>query len=162
MNESLINLLHKEHEEIMYAIDRITQESAEDSERLKDQWTDVKQQIIPHLVAEEKTLYDTLKGVPQAMSYAQKAHEQHRKLETDIFEINSLPLLDMDGWMTGFNRLKADAQMHFQFEESALFDVEQTFLDQGQQQKIMDEFQKAKDEAKNSTIEGRYEAGFLV
>lgn len=162
MNEPVLNLLHKEHEDIMFMINQIPQTSSEDLSKLKDQWSNVKQQIIPHLVAEEKTLYDTLKDIPQAMNYAQKAHEQHRTLESDIFEVNSLPVQDTDNWMTRFNKFKADAQMHFQFEESAVFDVEQTFLDQGQRQKLMDEYQKAENEAKNSTIEGRYEAGFLV
>ncbi len=162
MNESFSNLLHKEHEDIMYAIDQIKQTSAGDSSKMKDQWSDIKQMVIPHLVAEEKTLYDALKGVPQAMNYAQKAHEQHRKLESDIYEINSLPMMDADAWMDGFNKFRNDAQMHFQFEESAIFDAEQTYMDQSQRQKIMDEYQKVKNEAKNSTIEGRYEAGFIV
>lgn len=162
MDEPILNLLHKEHEDVMTTINQIQPAYARDLKTVEDRWNAVKQQLVPHLIAEEDTFYSVLKNMPKSMNYAQQSHEQHRGLESDIFEINSIPLTDTDTWMARFNSFKTRFQQHVQFEESIIFDEAGELLSQSQLQDIMDKYQKAEVAAKKSTIEGRYEAGFLV
>jgi hypothetical protein len=162
MDEQFFSLLHREHEDFMVTLNQIQQAASGDAATAGDLWEKLKGQIIPHLVGEEKTFYATLKDIPKSMKYAEQSHEQHRGLESAIFEMNSLPMQDKERWMNEFVSFRNKLQQHVQFEESILFEETEEVLNHAQIQDLMAKYKDAQDEAQKVTIQGRYEAGFIV
>jgi iron-sulfur cluster repair protein YtfE (RIC family) len=160
MNEPFVSVLHQEHEDVMYLANQINNTSGSDMTKTTDLWNQLKSKLIPHLIAEETVFYPAIKAKSELVKYGDEAHNQHREIESGIFEVNSLPVQDSSGWMSTFNDFKMKLQNHIRYEETVVFDVEQTYF-RGEGQNLLNKFRKAEDEAKSVTISGRYEGGFL-
>ncbi len=151
MNEPFFNLLHREHEEVMRVFQdfEITQHNR--TETVNDRWSSLKRLLVPHMVAEENAFYPVLNDKPETQEDSQRALEQHNAAESVLFEINNLPVQGLnDLFWTRLNTLKSMVQDHVRFEEGTVFPKTAKVLSADQLQDIMQKYQQAEQDAKNS------------
>lgn len=162
VGNQFLSSLHREHEEVQALLNQIQQAAGSNMQMASDLWGQLKSKLIPHLIAEEKVFYPALKAKDRSRKYGDEAHEQHRAIESGIFELNSLPTQQTGHWTQGLHDFRMRFQQHVQFEETVVFGAASDILGTSTLNQLMTDFQKAENEAKSVTIGGRYEAGFLV
>lgn len=152
MNEPFLNLIHKEHEEIFNIIRDLENTPPERTEVLDDRWSALKRTLLPHMVAEENTFYPVLQNKPESQNDALRSLEDHHAIEAVLFEVNNMPWQPFNEWLNRFNRLKDMVQRHIQFEESTIFQDTARVLSPDQINDIMQKYQAAEQDAKNSMV----------
>ena len=144
MSESILNTLREEHrhtEEIMVQI-----ENAKDIVHKKELYLLLKEELIPHMEAEELTIYAHLiEDVhdEEAEEVALHAEDEHQEMKGLLGKLDSIGI-ESDEWDATFRRLQQCVRQHVEEEESDLFAEAKEDFSKEELMEFGDEFAEVK------------------
>jgi hemerythrin-like domain-containing protein len=147
MHQKFFDLLKEEHGEVHDLLEELEQTSAGAVKTREKLFTKLKMEIVPHMKAEEKAFYPSLKEAKSAREDALESLEEHHVAELVLKELDRLDK-DDEVWGAKLSVFKEIVGHHIEEEESTLFDAAREALDASQMEKIMTAFDREKQKVK--------------
>lgn len=144
MSESILKTLKAEHHQIKSILDEISKSF--DVERKKELYLQMKDILIPHMQAEEKTIYAHLIDdvhEEEAEELAQHAKDEHRELRELMSKLDNTSI-ESESWDDTFYSLKTQFSMHVEEEENELFAEAKIDFTKEELREFGEEFYEAK------------------
>jgi iron-sulfur cluster repair protein YtfE (RIC family) len=121
MNESILTTLRQEHREVEDILGQI--KSCSDVVLKKDLYLQLKEELVPHMEGEEKTLYahmveDTLNKDSAILAY--EAHHEHQEIKEMLATIDNTSI-ENKKWSDLLVQLEKKINQHIKKEEKNLF-----------------------------------------
>lgn len=138
-NNNIYEQLQQEHSQIRELLNQIEKASKEDRHDLLFQ---LEQILIPHIRAEERTMYALVRKramqehKEEDIALANEAYEEHRGANITLEELKSIDPTSSD-WEEKFKVLKDTLNHHIRSEEDEFFDVCKDNLTQGEQDHLL-------------------------
>jgi hemerythrin superfamily protein len=148
MNE-LFKEIKKDHKEVKDIFDKL-EKAADGSSKKKDElFLQLRQEIMPHMEAEEHVFYPVLKEMKDARQDALEAIEEHHVSEMVLKELEKMPR-DRQEWTAKFMVFKELVEHHIKEEESKIFSDAGKLMSRDQLEEIGEQFQQEKQRIKHS------------
>lgn len=144
MGESILNTLRAEHRQFESTIQLI--EKSKDVVRKKELYLQLKDELIPHMEGEERTIYAHLiEDVhdEEAEEVAQLAETEQQEIKDLLGQLDNLGI-ENEKWEPTFRRIKECIRKHVAEEESALFAEAKEDFTKEELIELGDEFIEAK------------------
>lgn len=144
MSESILKTLKEEHERLERFLKQI--EKAQDVVQKKEFYLQMKELLILHLEAEEKTIYAHLIEDIQdedAEELALNSVEVHQRIKDILLKIDNIGI-ESDEWDATFRRLQTALIDHIKEEEEELFTEAKEDFSKQELVDFGDEFEDAK------------------
>ncbi len=142
MNEDLFQALHREHEGVREAFRRLQAENdPEDRTRLL---FELEKEILPHLLAEERTLYPRLKTEDGAARDVLESMAEHHALRLILRDLTETPASD-EVFTAKARVLEELVEHHVQEEEAAIFGHVRERLEPAERDEILRRFLSEKE-----------------
>jgi hemerythrin-like domain-containing protein len=138
----LFRILIKQHREVDSMLTQLGQ--ADDPETRGKLFPVLKQQLMAHAKAEEKTFYPALARVGE-QGEAKHAKREHQDIERAIREVEALEL-DAEGWSDALDRLIETVEHHVEEEEGDVFEAALRSLDAETLDRLAEDFQAQRKE----------------
>jgi hemerythrin-like domain-containing protein len=144
MEDSILTKLKTEHNELLFLLEDV-EKSMTHNQRL-DFFNKAKAAIIPHMQAEDETIYSKLKQEVadyHALDLVTHSNQEHHLLREFIQRLN---LMDIDSteWMSVFIEFEKTAQRHCSEEEKDLFTEAKEDFSREELIEMGNEFEEAK------------------
>jgi hemerythrin-like domain-containing protein len=143
----LFDLLRRDHDSARDLFNRIEKTSNKEIETRQELFTQLEQQLLIHMEAEERFLYTALERYDESRPKALEGYEEHLVARTIIGAFISLAV-DDERWAAKLKVLRELVRHHMDEEEHDLFKVAKTVLGKEQIQGITAKVQDLKREAK--------------
>lgn len=125
-NETIYDILHREHEDVQKLLDQLDETGGPVTRgRLLER---LKAALLPHMHAEEATLYKALRAHSEAKEPALDAKEEHRAATHTLHELERLSP-DSELWSARFHVLKESIEHHVEEEEGTVFKAAKKVFD---------------------------------
>lgn len=134
----LFRILTKQHQEVDGMLLQLARE--QDVETRKSLFPVLKQQLLAHAKAEEKTFYPALAQAGED-DEAEHAEREHEDIEAALEKVEGLDFED-DGWDDALQELTEAVQHHVKEEEGDVFDTARESLDDEQLEQLAEEFRE--------------------
>lgn len=121
MSESILNTLREEHRQCEELMSQI--ETTLDIVHKKELYLQLKEDLIPHMEGEERTLYAHLiEDVhdEEAEEVALHAEDEHQEVKELFYKLDGLGI-ESEEWKTTFRQLHENVRKHVEEEENELF-----------------------------------------
>lgn len=147
MEETILNKLKEEHQEIQTMLLKIQRCKGQDKKQ--EYFEELKKILFPHMEGEEQTLYTHLREDAQnedALEIANLARYEHQEIR-DMLEMLEESELGGPEWSELFSELQENIQSHFEEEETELFTEAKEDFSREELMQFADEFEEAKSHA---------------
>lgn len=138
---------HKEVKEILKKMKGSSEGAVKTREKLYSQ---LKEELIPHMKAEEKVFYPALMEKKEARKNALEAIEEHGVAETVLRQLGDVPVKD-EVWAAKLKVLKELIEHHIEEEEEEIFKIAEKALNKDEIKKVAHSFQEVKEKAKQKS-----------
>ena len=121
MSESILTTLREEHRQVARTMDQI--KTCKDIVLKKELYLQLKDELIPHMEGEERTIYAHLIEDVQdeeAEEVAQLAETEHQEVKNLLSDLDGMSI-ESEKWDCTFKTLTECIAKHVEKEESALF-----------------------------------------
>ena len=121
MNESILTTLHDEHKHAEDLINQI--EKCTDIVQKKEKYLQLKDELLPHIESEKRTLCAHLiKDIQttEAIKVAEHAKDRYKEIR-DLFSSLDNILIESDEWDSTFRKLNVYIRKHIYEDETAIF-----------------------------------------
>lgn len=148
MEETILSKLKEEHREIQLLMLKV--ERCKDETKKQEIFEELKRVLLPHMEAEEETIYAHLKSDVHeeiAEEIADEAYAEHEEIKDALSLLGETEFGNSD-WDEMFSDLKENIQMHFEDEEADLF----TEAKEDFSREELIEFKNEFEEVKGSTV----------
>jgi hemerythrin-like domain-containing protein len=145
--KEFFEMIEKDHEEVKEIIEKIEESSSGAVKSREKMFMQLKEELLPHMKAEEKTLYPALKEQKESRMQALEALEEHHVAELVFKELESMPKSE-DTWMAKLKVFKELLEHHIEEEEDQVFKMAQETLESDKMSQIMEAFQQEKEKVK--------------
>jgi hemerythrin-like domain-containing protein len=145
--KEFFEMIEKDHEEVKGIIEKIEESSSGAVKSREKMFMQLKEELLPHMKAEEKTLYPALKEQKESRMQALEALEEHHVAELVFKELESMPKSE-DTWMAKLKVFKELLEHHIEEEEDQVFKMAQETLESDKMSQIMEAFQQEKEKVK--------------
>jgi hemerythrin-like domain-containing protein len=132
----LFQILIKQHREVDGMLTQLAE--SDDPELRIKLFPVLKQQLIAHAKAEEKTFYVRLARAGE-QGEAKHAKHEHKDIEAAIEQVEALDS-DDEGWSAALEHLTETVQHHVEEEEGDVFDAARSSIDADVLDQLADEF----------------------
>lgn len=149
MAVELFELLQKDHDRVKGILEDLSETSEKAEKTRRTGFDRLKEELIPHMRAEEQAFYPVLKSLEETRELALEALEEHHVAETVLSELGSMSMTD-EAWTAKLQVFQELLEHHIEEEEGEIFDQAEEVLDEDQLQDIMQQVQSIKQEAKAS------------
>ena len=148
MNE-LFKEIKKDHQEVRDIFSKL--EKAEDgaSKKREELFMQLRQEIMPHMKAEEHVLYPLLRDKRETREDALESFEEHHISEVGLKELEKTPK-EQDEWRAKLIVLREIVEMHVKEEEGKIFKDADRVLGRDQLNEMSQQFQQEKQRIKRS------------
>jgi hemerythrin-like domain-containing protein len=146
MNE-FFQMLKKDHKEVKGILRQLKETKEKESSKREDLFQKLRKELVPHMKAEESTLYPPLMEKKKARENALEGIEEHHVSELVLKELEKMPK-DEDKWGAKVGVFKELVEHHIKDEERKLFKSAEKALDPDEIIKIMKQFQQDKQKIK--------------
>ncbi len=143
MANQFLSQLRKEHRGVMAILNQLQDGDGNKGEL----FSKLKQELVPHLKAEEKAFYPALMEKEGAREDTLEAFEEHHVTELLFKEIEKLPQTD-ERWNAKVKVLKELVNHHIKEEEHSVFKVAKEELEEDQFPAILKNFEKEKEKVR--------------
>ena len=152
-----LELLKQDHRKVMELFRQVTM--TRDTERRKELFNEIKDEIEVFTKAEEALVYPTLRRHEELQDIVHEAYEEHRQAKMLIRKIESL-IADNEDFDTRLKMLGDNLERHFEEVENVMFTRGKTIFDSEQLELLGQDLEIAKgrfqqDFEKRSTANGR-------
>jgi hypothetical protein len=151
MHEKLFEILKKDHQELMGMLDKMTETSEAQYHKREDLLKQIKQEIIPHMRAEEKAFYSVLKENDESKDDALEAIEEHHAGELILAELEKMSKQD-ESWHAKSSVFQEIISHHIEEEEDKIFKDAEKVISHDQMGMILENFQKEKEKIKEKAL----------
>ena len=141
--------LKKDHEEVKGILGKLNDSSDGAVKTREKLFAKLKEELIPHLKAEESAFYPILKDKKGARKKALESMEEHSITELACEQLGDVPVQD-EVWSAKLKVLKDLVEHHIQEEEQEIFKVAKDSLNNDEFKEIMQNFNEQKEEFKKS------------
>jgi hemerythrin-like domain-containing protein len=148
MHEDFFQLLENDHNEVKNILEKL-QETSDGAVKTREKlFLQLKKEILPHMKAEEKAFYPSLKEEKESRLQSLEAIEEHHVAELVLNELEQLPKNE-ENWSAKLKVFKELVEHHIEEEEEEIFSLAEEVLDEERVDQIMDSFQKEKEKIKS-------------
>jgi hemerythrin-like domain-containing protein len=137
--KKFFQMLKKDHKEVKGILRKLKETKAKESSKREDLFQKLRQELVPHMKAEESAFYPPLMDKKKAREDAMEGIEEHHVSELVLKELEKMPK-DEDKWGAKVGVFKELVEHHIKDEESKLFKSAEKALDPDEFQKIMKQF----------------------
>jgi hemerythrin-like domain-containing protein len=145
--KEFFEMIEKDHDEVKDIIVKLEESSSGAVKTREKMFMQLKEELIPHMKAEEKTLYPALKDQKESRMQALEALEEHHVAEMVFKELEAAPKNE-DVWMAKLKVFKELLEHHIEEEEDQIFKMAQETLESDKMSQIMEAFQQEKEKVK--------------
>jgi hemerythrin-like domain-containing protein len=156
MERSLFEFLEKDHETIKDILGQLEQTTDGERKKRDELFARLKQEIIPHMKAEESVFYPALRD-EEAHRNALIAAEEHRAALLILGEMDRMPK-DDERWEAKLSVLRNLVINHIEEEESTLFEDAREILTDEEMDDLFTRFKDEKEKAAKTVKAGRKRA----
>ena len=140
-------MLKKDHVEVKGMLGQLIE--TKESKKRDELFQKLKEELVPHMKAEEITFYQPLLAKKEAREDALEGVEEHHVSEMVFKELEKTPKGE-DRWGAKMSVFKELLEHHIQDEESKVFKSAEKALDNDEIQNIMEKFDKEKQKIKKT------------
>ena len=145
--EEFFEALKKDHDEVKGILEKL-KESSKTAEKTREKlFVQLKQELVPHLKAEEATFYQALSSKKNGRQHALEAKEEHDLTALVCTQMEQISPKE-DVWAAKMKVLKELVEHHIEEEEEEIFEIAQEELKPEEFQQIMQNFEKEKEKIK--------------
>ncbi len=122
MNESILTTLHDEHKHAEDLINQI--EKCTDIVQKKEKYLQLKDELLPHIESEKRTLCAHLiKDIhsKEAINVAESAGDRYKEIKNLFIRLDNI-LIESDEWDSTFRKLNFTIRKHVNEDEAAIFE----------------------------------------
>jgi hemerythrin-like domain-containing protein len=116
----IYDVLKKDHQAVLHLLEQMENTSDGAVQKRRDLLTRLSEELVPHMRAEEKVLYDTLKEINETEDLVLEAEEEHSTCEMVLHELQSIEPSDKR-WAAKLAVLKENLELHIEEEETEIF-----------------------------------------
>ncbi len=149
MPNEFFQMLKKEHEELKGILGQLKATKEGDSKKREELFQKLKEELVPHMKAEEITFYPPLLAKKESREDALEGVEEHHVSDLVFKELEKSPKGD-DQWGAKISVFKELVEHHIKDEESKVFKSAEKALDQDEFQIIMKKFDQEKQKIKKT------------
>ena len=151
MHQDLFELLKKDHRELMEILDQLKETSDRSFKKREDLFMQLKQEIVPHMRAEEKAFYSVLLKSNEAKENAMEAMEEHHAAELVMNELDKMSKQE-EFWHAKLSVFKEIIEHHIEEEEGKVFQDAEQVISENQMETILENFKSEKERVKEQTV----------
>lgn len=146
MNE-FFQTLKKDHVEQKGILGQLTE--TKEAKKREELFKKLREELIPHIKAEESTFYPLLLAKKEAREDAMEGLEEHHVSDVVLKELEKMPKGE-DQWGAKMSVFKELVEHHIKDEESKVFKSAEKALDQDEFQNIKKNFDEEKQKIKKT------------
>jgi iron-sulfur cluster repair protein YtfE (RIC family) len=141
MAQNIIDILKQEHKMVLSQFSELSSKGMSDRERKYDT---LKQNLMPHLIGEEKALYPRLEEVEGMRDTILEAIEEHSAVKTLLGQLDSSPTSDEDAWVAKLKVIEENVEHHISEEEKKIFPEMQQKMSSSELSSLGSRYEEAK------------------
>ena len=147
MAQELFELLQTDHDKVKSILDDLSETSEGAKKSRESLFGKLKDELLPHMRAEEQAFYPALQEHEEAKEIALEALEEHHVAETVLNELSSMSMSD-ESWGAKLKVFQELIEHHIEEEESEVFDAAEEAFDEAQLQTMFEQVKSIKREVK--------------
>ncbi|MGE5531914.1 MAG: hemerythrin domain-containing protein [Bacteroidota bacterium] len=147
MAQELFELLQADHDKVKSILDDLSETSSNAQKTRENTFKKLKDELIPHMRAEEQAFYSALEQYEEAREVALEALEEHHVAEGVLGELSSMDIAD-EHWSAKLKVFQEILEHHIEEEESEVFDAAEESFDDDQMDEITQQIRSIKQEIK--------------
>lgn len=151
MPQDLFELLQEDHDKVRGILDDLLETSANAHKTRETGFKKLKDELIPHIRAEERAFYSALQEHEESREVALEALEEHHVAETVLSELSSSDMND-ERWGAKLQVFQEILEHHIEEEESEVFDAAEEVFDEQQLQEIYRQVKAVKHDIKAGVV----------
>jgi hemerythrin-like domain-containing protein len=142
----IFDVLTADHEKVGKILEQMEQTSARAGKKRETLLENLTTNLLPHMYAEEQYFYQILLDEGSDKEVAYSALEEHRAAKAVLTDLEEAPS-DDPRWSARCKVLKELIEHHIEEEESVVFDVARSLLDEDRAVEVARRFKELKKEA---------------
>ena len=147
MAQELFELLQADHDKVKSIIDDLSETSSNAQKTRESTFKKLKDELIPHMRAEEQAFYPALEQYEEAREVALEALEEHHVAEGVLNELSGMDMTD-ERWGAKLKVFQELIEHHIEEEESEVFDAAEESFDEEQMEEITQQVKSIKQDIK--------------
>ncbi|KJS00368.1 MAG: hypothetical protein VR65_12695 [Desulfobulbaceae bacterium BRH_c16a] len=141
--------LKKDHKEVKDILEKMSSSSKTAEKSREKLFAQLKEELVPHMKAENVAFYSVLMDKKNARQNALEATEEHNLTEMVFRQLEETPAKD-ELWAVKVKVLKDLIEHHIEEEEQEIFEIAQEEIEKDDFKQIMQAFQQEKEKVKSS------------
>lgn len=146
---SILDILHQQHEMVKEMFEKI--ESIENDAQKEKMFTELKNNLVPHMKGEEKLFYTVLEEKEEYKENVLHGYEEHHAAKLFIKEIEGMSP-SAERWSAKIAVLKDMVEHHVESEEDKIFNHAREYMSEEQLMEIGEEFENVTAKAKTGRL----------
>lgn len=147
MHKKFFDLLKKDHKEVKDILEQLKKATGRAESKREQLFSKLKEEIMPHMEAEEKAFYEPLMEKKEAREKTLEGYEEHHVTELVLKELEGMPKSE-EQWAAKLSVFKELVEHHIEEEEKSVFKIAEKALSKEQMQSILENFQEEKEKVK--------------
>lgn len=139
--------LKKDHKEVKDILEKLKSGSKTAEKTREKLFVQLKEELVPHLKAEDVTFYQALMDTKNGREHALEAKEEHDLTTLVLRQLEETPAKD-ELWAAKLKVLKDLVEHHIEEEEKEIFAIAQKEMEKNDFKQIMQNFQQQKEKFK--------------
>ena len=144
MAQNVIELLKQEHEMVLSQLSELSSKGTSGREQ---KYNSLKENLIPHMIGEEKALYPKLEEDSDMGDMALEAIEEHSAVKTLLSQLDNSSTSEEDVWVAKLKVIEENVEHHISEEEEKIFPQMQQKLSIDELSSIGSNYEQAKKSA---------------
>jgi hemerythrin-like domain-containing protein len=151
MHQDFFEELKKDHEEVMGILEQISDLEESEPQQRQELFMQMKQELVPHIRAEEKAFYSMLRKNEESKMDAMEAMEEHHAAEVIMIELGKMSP-EEEFWPAKLSVFKEMISHHIDEEESKIFQDAENVISEDEMKSVMENFQQEKERIKQQVM----------
>ncbi len=140
---NIYHSLQNDHKVVSELLDQLVETSDTDNKKWKGLLEQIRDELIPHLRAEEAVFYNAVRELDPTTHVIKDSYVEHATAEADLRALQTLKAVDIN-FKNLVKKLRADILLHVQHEESQVFAAAQTLFSEEEAKMIGKAFHELK------------------
>ena len=141
-----IKLLEADHKKMKELLDQVESTEDEDTEKRKELFSKIREELQKHEEIEENIFYPALKDHPRAKDIVLEGYEEHHAVDVLLDELKDVSF-DDERWAPKMTVIKENIEHHIEEEEEEMFVKARSILEDEELEKLGREMKALKEEA---------------
>jgi hemerythrin-like domain-containing protein len=142
----IFDVLTSDHEKVKKILEQMEQTSTRAAKRRETLLDHLNENLLPHMYAEEQFFYQILLDESSDKEVAYQALEEHRAAKAVLMDLEEAPS-DDPRWSARLKVLQELIEHHIDEEETTVFDLARSLMDEDRATEVAHRFKELKKEA---------------